>query len=271
MRAYVDTKEGRLEIESAEPSSKAVSVVLYLLGNANGPVSFATLANALFTIDTANYAVTGYSMTGLVHRKTPAGTEPDGLRGILADLCSRERIHESAPDVFTQGPAPAPKPPMTLAEYQTLARRTANPDADMGNVVLGLFGEIGELADLVKKAKYHGHSLDLDRIADEAGDVLWYCAEGFNLLDEPMKEHERFWDGAPDSAEYIRGMLNNACLFANGACTQSLLLGRIVKGLRLFLEGLDLSLSEVAERNIEKLRERYPDKFDPERSRNRAR
>jgi NTP pyrophosphatase (non-canonical NTP hydrolase) len=37
-----------------------------------------------------------------------------------------------------------------------------------------------------------------------------------------------------------------------------------------FATVLDVSLDEIAERNIEKLRRRYPDGFDVERSRNRA-
>ena len=37
-----------------------------------------------------------------------------------------------------------------------------------------------------------------------------------------------------------------------------------------FATVLDISMDEIAERNIEKLRRRYPDGFDPERSRNRT-
>ncbi|MFY7949371.1 MAG: MazG nucleotide pyrophosphohydrolase domain-containing protein, partial [Gemmatimonas sp.] len=33
---------------------------------------------------------------------------------------------------------------------------------------------------------------------------------------------------------------------------------------------LDLSLADIAQRNIDKLRTRYPEGFDPERSRNRS-
>jgi NTP pyrophosphatase (non-canonical NTP hydrolase) len=37
-----------------------------------------------------------------------------------------------------------------------------------------------------------------------------------------------------------------------------------------FATVLDLSMEEIAQRNIEKLRKRYPEGFDPERSRNRT-
>ena len=34
--------------------------------------------------------------------------------------------------------------------------------------------------------------------------------------------------------------------------------------------GADLSLDDIAQRNVDKLRKRYPEGFDPERSRNRT-
>lgn len=41
---------------------------------------------------------------------------------------------------------------------------------------LGLTGEAGEAADLIKKVFGHGHSLDRDKLLLELGDVLWYVA-----------------------------------------------------------------------------------------------
>lgn len=70
---------------------------------------------------------------------------------------------------------------MTGNEYQKLAMRTSNkelsPDYHLINGALGLAGESGEVADLVKKNWMQGHVLDLDHIAKELGDILWYVAE----------------------------------------------------------------------------------------------
>lgn len=70
---------------------------------------------------------------------------------------------------------------MTLNEYQALAQRTANPaltrDDKLINGVLGLCGERGEVADLVKKWLYQGHELDREHLARELSDVMWYVAE----------------------------------------------------------------------------------------------
>ena len=64
---------------------------------------------------------------------------------------------------------------MKINEYQMEALRTAG-EADLVNGVLGLCGEAGECADLVKKHKFQGHELDAEHLAKELGDVAWYLA-----------------------------------------------------------------------------------------------
>lgn len=44
------------------------------------------------------------------------------------------------------------------------------------NGALGLTGESGEVADLIKKYLFHGHDLDKDELVKELGDVCWYVA-----------------------------------------------------------------------------------------------
>ena len=70
---------------------------------------------------------------------------------------------------------------MTGTEYQKAALRTANTENQTQNSllingVLGLCGESGEVADLVKKARFQGHNLDVDHLSEELGDVAWYLA-----------------------------------------------------------------------------------------------
>jgi NTP pyrophosphatase (non-canonical NTP hydrolase) len=70
---------------------------------------------------------------------------------------------------------------MTPNEYQKAAMRTSRTDRTttehLINGALGLTGEAGEVADIVKKHMFQGHSLDREHIAKELGDVLWYVAE----------------------------------------------------------------------------------------------
>ena len=81
---------------------------------------------------------------------------------------------------------------LTLKKYQNLANRSAGAggDGEQRLVVsaLGLAGEAGEFANLVKKMTAHGHPFDPESLKDELGDVLWYLAEaatsaGLNLED----------------------------------------------------------------------------------------
>jgi NTP pyrophosphatase (non-canonical NTP hydrolase) len=107
---------------------------------------------------------------------------------------------------------------MTLDEYQELAARTLGRDRtheqQLANAALGLTGESGEVADIIKKHLFHATPLDQEALVKELGDCLWY--------------------------------------------------------LGAFATVLGLSLDDIAQRNIDKLRRRYPEGFDPERSRNRT-
>jgi NTP pyrophosphatase (non-canonical NTP hydrolase) len=71
--------------------------------------------------------------------------------------------------------------PLTLNNYQALANRSAGAggEGDRRLIVsaLGLAGEAGEFANLVKKMTAHGHPFDQAALEDELGDVLWYLAE----------------------------------------------------------------------------------------------
>ena len=72
---------------------------------------------------------------------------------------------------------------MTINEYQTAALRTAQTDKLTArelllNSALGLCGESGEVADLLKKYHFQGHDLDIEHVAKELGDIAWYLAVG---------------------------------------------------------------------------------------------
>ena len=106
---------------------------------------------------------------------------------------------------------------MTLDEYQHLAARTIGTRThtdQLSNMALGLAGEAGETADMLKKHLFHGKPLDADEVIKELGDVLWYVA---------------------------------------GMAT-----------------AIGVSLGEVGQRNVDKLRKRYPDGFSAEASAKRA-
>lgn len=76
---------------------------------------------------------------------------------------------------------------MTINEYQKEAMRTASGmnyenHGMLMNAALGICGEGGEVADLVKKATFQGHTLDREHVAKELGDIAWYIAVGAQAI-----------------------------------------------------------------------------------------
>lgn len=107
---------------------------------------------------------------------------------------------------------------MTINEYQIEAMKTASGtnyehNEMLINAALGLCGEGGEVADIVKKATFQGHELDVEHVAKELGDVAWYLAVGARAI------------------------------------------------------GYDLET--ILQMNVDKLRARYPDGFDADKSQHR--
>ena len=79
---------------------------------------------------------------------------------------------------------------MNIKEYQEFVKEGASPKYDKLLSVVGLMGEVGELADVTKKeviyddmskfVEKYGMSVR-EKIIDEAGDVLWQYV---NLLNQ---------------------------------------------------------------------------------------
>lgn len=79
---------------------------------------------------------------------------------------------------------------MTFDEYQdgVLAtwNSTQSEEQRILNATLGIVGEAGEFADLIKKHVFHGVTADRDKVLKELGDILYYVTvaayeHGFNL------------------------------------------------------------------------------------------
>ncbi len=75
----------------------------------------------------------------------------------------------------------------TLNQYQVEALRTIG-SSDLTILALGVAGEAGEIADMVKKELGHGHPRDREKMAKEIGDVLWYLAAVADEYDYSLSE-----------------------------------------------------------------------------------
>ncbi len=155
---------------------------------------------------------------------------------------------------------------------------------------LGLVGETGELADVIKKAIGHGHRLDVDKIRDESGDALWYVAEIASALLLDLDEVAAgVADAASDGidahwlavwalslsgqvaliAEHVSDHLADPANFEIIPEYVDEVLNEVVSQLANLIQCAGLTLAEVAAHNQAKLAARYPDGFSSARSRAR--
>ena len=78
---------------------------------------------------------------------------------------------------------------LTPNKYQELAMRTAKDECrNLSNVGLGLTGEAGEVADIIKKHLHQQHPLDKEKLKKELGDVAWYLALGCEVAETTLEE-----------------------------------------------------------------------------------
>ncbi len=81
---------------------------------------------------------------------------------------------------------------LTLDQYQAFASRTAGAGGDGQHrliiAALGLAGDAGEFANLVKKLTAHGHDVPTEVLSEELGDVLWYLAEAATAINASLGE-----------------------------------------------------------------------------------
>jgi NTP pyrophosphatase (non-canonical NTP hydrolase) len=82
-----------------------------------------------------------------------------------------------------------------LNRYQQEAARTGGSDLKPENrekgiqcAALGLCGEAGEVADLIKKAVHHRAPMNEAALKKEAGDVLWYLAHLCNVMEWDLRD-----------------------------------------------------------------------------------
>ena len=88
---------------------------------------------------------------------------------------------------------------MNFEEYQSLASKTALYPRRLENLeypTLGLTGEAGEIANIVKKIQRDHDGILKDEIRaklkDELGDVLWYISACADELDLTLTEIAEF-------------------------------------------------------------------------------
>lgn len=157
---------------------------------------------------------------------------------------------------------------MNLKEYQEQASRTC---PDLGSLEknilhmdIGILTEIGEIADIFKKNLAYNKPIDYVNLGEEIGDVCWYVVnlnrfKQFIYLNEDKPIY--FSMGPLSDADIIDSLLN----YQNDPHNVLNTMFNIAESFTHF--GIDFY--KCLENNINKLRVRFPDKFDTEKALNR--
>lgn len=86
---------------------------------------------------------------------------------------------------------------MNLDDYQRAVMsggldKSGDDEEVLITTVLGIAGEAGEIADIIKKTRHKGGDLTttgtLDELSDEGGDLLWYLVRYAGLLGMTLAE-----------------------------------------------------------------------------------
>lgn len=157
---------------------------------------------------------------------------------------------------------------MTPLDYVIEMQRTLGPTATSRTIQLGLLGESGEVADLVKKALERGKEVDRQRIVEELGDVLWYMTAKLLMETNPFEAIgilSRFRTRTRD---------NSIDDCAVDLCDSTRLLGltqsqgsalkaarEVVEDIASMAALMPATIHEIMAVNIAKLKARYPDGF----------
>lgn len=165
---------------------------------------------------------------------------------------------------------------------------------------VGLSTEVGEFACAVEDAFQNSTEPDYTNIAEEIGDMLWYCALGSDALGVGFQQMLMRTQMHPDAQHRfsILSLVDSECnnsilvqislrlqvqsgqfldylkrhVFYGAPLEESLLvqfIGHTLWMLDHVGEALRLDLSAIMEKNIEKLRNRYPDQFTEQAALNR--
>ena len=148
---------------------------------------------------------------------------------------------------------------------------------------IGLAGEAGELAEALSKWLNDGAALDRTNLIEELGDCEWYCAEiqyalGQSIMTTPHTtcylaySHQQL----VVQTGVLMTVIQRWLYYGKGLDVDKVVqaVGHILGYVCEIASRIEVTISEVREKNIAKLRARYPEKFTEElaaeENRNRA-
>lgn len=190
---------------------------------------------------------------------------------------------------------------MKLSQYQIEAKRTLpeleNHEIDVLHMIMGVNTEIGEILDIYKRKIAYGKELNMIHLSEELGDTFWYLVNLCTLEDIELSDNEL--DFKDELKEFEKLFLNSGQLviekyftfdnyfkspetFSNGILCflsefNNLVLQRYIDTeVQFYVYGLykmfcmiGIDVEKSLQNNIDKLKVRYPEKFDITKAINR--
>lgn len=160
---------------------------------------------------------------------------------------------------------------MNLKQYQEESKRSFADLADSNlnylHMAAGILTETGELADIFKKKIAYGKEIDLVHVGEEIGDLCWFIANGLRisgigLQDLAMEDAmgvDKAFEMVTTDADWLTFLISY----------KSFDVQEYFIGLQVLAKAYGLDFMNILEKNINKLKVRYPDKFDTEKALNR--
>jgi NTP pyrophosphatase (non-canonical NTP hydrolase) len=156
---------------------------------------------------------------------------------------------------------------MTFEQYQIEAMRTfkdlGSREKNILHMECGMLTEAGELVDQIKKHFAYGKELDVVNLQEEWGDFMWYYANYLTIFKinfmpeyERKQEESRIYDKVKKliKEKEFTEMEAIADFIVNNS-----------NSLRHYMPYIGHLIGEpekMLQMNIDKLRKRYPEKFD---------
>lgn len=184
---------------------------------------------------------------------------------------------------------------MQFNEYSDLAKRTINhplpTKAKQLHSLFGITGEIGEIVEIINSTPYSEILKEhKNHILSELGDMMWFInewciANGFGLATvSTLTNLDKYRFDTFNSLVFKLSMTNGLIQSVyqkdfQGHEVDNLYLAKLMSELIAIVQGFvysleiednTFSIENVMDMNVEKLKKRYPNGFEEEKSLNRA-
>jgi NTP pyrophosphatase (non-canonical NTP hydrolase) len=159
---------------------------------------------------------------------------------------------------------------MNIQKFQKEAKRTCpNLGEELNNyhMQMGVITEVGEFVDAIKKHIAYGKPLDVVNLGEELADITWYLVNEMRhseILSENITEGEISLE-KPNLLVAVDDITNWLISYLDA--TQSY--DELLIDLRFIADAIGIDYFKALDNCINKLRVRFPDKFDTEKAINR--